>query len=220
MVADLPFGSYEVSDEQAIATAVRFVKEAGADAVKLERGDESAISRARAIVGAGIPVVGHVGLTPQSATSLGGYRAQGRTAESAMRITRGALGLQDAGCFCIVFEAVPTAVTADIMPRMTVPVIGIGAGPATDGQVLVFHDLLGIRDGAGAKFVRRYADLQDAMNEGVTRYAEDVRNGSFPGVEHGYGIDQPELARFRALQNGLPGGAVTASPLIRPAQIG
>ncbi len=220
MVADLPFGSYEVSDEQAIATAVRFVKEAGADAVKLERGDQSAVSRARAIVGAGIPVVGHVGLTPQSATSLGGYRAQGRTAESAMRITRGALGLQDAGCFCIVFEAVPTAVTADIMPRMTVPVIGIGAGPATDGQVLVFHDLLGIRDGAGAKFVRRYADLQDAMNEGVARYAEDVRSGSFPGVEHGYGIDQTELARFRALQNGLPGGAVTTSPLIRPAQIG
>ena len=214
LVADLPFGSYEGSDEQAIATAVRFVKEAGADAVKLERGDDSSISRARAIVGAGIPVVGHVGLTPQSATSLGGYRAQGRTAESAMRIARGALGLQDAGCFCIVFEAVPTAVTAELMPRMTVPVIGIGAGPATDGQVLVFHDLLGIRDGAGAKFVRRYADLQDAMNEGVSQYAQEVRSGAFPSTEHGYGIDQSELARFRALQSGSLG----QNHLVRPAQ--
>ena len=186
-----------MSDEQAIATAVRFVKEAGADAVKLERGDASSISRARAIVGAGIPVVGHVGLTPQSATSLGGYRAQGRTADSALRIARGALGLQEAGCFSIVFEAVPSALTAELMPLMTVPIIGIGAGPATDGQVLVFHDLLGIREGVGAKFVRRYADLQDAMDDGVAEYAREVRTGVFPGPEHGYGIDEAELAKFR-----------------------
>ena len=197
LVADLPFGSYEVSDEQAIATAVRFIKEGGADAVKLERGDPSSISRARAIVGAGIPVVGHVGLTPQSATSLGGYRAQGRTAESAQKIAEGALGLQEAGCFCIVFEAVPSAVTAELMPRMTVPVIGIGAGPAADGQVLVFHDLLGIRAGNGAKFVRRYADLQDAMDDGVAQYAKEVRTRMFPAPEHGYGIDEAELQRFR-----------------------
>ena len=197
LVADLPFGSYEVSDEQAIATAIRFVKEAGADAVKLERGDASSISRARAIVGAGVPVVGHVGLTPQSATSLGGYRAQGRTADSAMRIARGAVGLQEAGCICIVFEAVPSALTAELMNLMTVPIIGIGAGPATDGQVLVFHDLLGIREGAGAKFVRRYADLQDAMDDGVAQYAKEVRGGVFPGPEHGYGIDEAELAKFR-----------------------
>jgi len=200
LVADLPFGSYEVSDEQAIATAVRFIKEGVADAVKLERGDPSSISRARAIVGAGIPVVGHVGLTPQSATSLGGYRAQGRTAESAQKIAAGALGLQEAGCFCIVFEAVPDAVTEELMPSMTVPVIGIGAGPATDGQVLVFHDLLGIRAGRGAKFVRRYADLQDAMDDGVAQYAKEVRMRMFPSPEHGYGIDAAELQRFREFQ--------------------
>lgn len=197
LVADLPFGSYEVSDGQAIATAIRFVKEAGADAVKLERGDASSISRAKAIVGAGVPVVGHVGLTPQSATSLGGYRAQGRSAESAMRIARGAVGLQEAGCMSIVFEAVPSALTVELMELMTIPVIGIGAGPATDGQVLVFHDLLGIREGAGAKFVRRYADLQDAMDDGVAQYAKEVRGRVFPGPEHGYGIDEAELAKFR-----------------------
>src|SRR6478736_1397621 len=200
LVAYLPFGSYEVSDEQAIATAIRFVKEAGADAVKLERGDVSSISRARAIVGAGVPVVGHVGLTPQSATALGGYRAQGRTAESALRIARGAVGLQQAGCFSIVFEAVPSALTVELMPQMTVPIIGIGAGPATDGQVLVFHDLLGIREGKGAKFVRRYADLLDAMADGIADYAREVREVSFPGPEHGYGIGEAELAKFRQLR--------------------
>src|SRR6476646_7654942 len=201
LVADLPFGSYEVSDEQAIATAVRFVKEAGADAVKLERGDDSSISRARAIVGAGVPVVGHVGLTPQSATSLGGYRAQGRTADSAVKIARGAVGLQQAGCFCIVFEAVPSALTEELMPLMEIPIIGIGAGPAADGQVLVFHDLLGIREGKGAKFVRRYADLLDAMADGIADYAREVRELSFPGPEHGYGIDEAELAKFRSRES-------------------
>src|SRR5664279_1139406 len=200
LVADLPFGSYEVSDEQAIATAVRFVKEAGADAVKLERGDPSSISRAKAVVGAGIPVVGHVGLTPQTAVSLGGYRAQGRTAESGRRIANGAIGLQEAGCFCIVFEAVPNALTVELMTRLTVPIIGIGAGPATDGQVLVFHDLLGIREGVGAKFVRRYADLLDAMADGIAEYAREVRAGEFPAAEHGYGMDEAELVRFRGLQ--------------------
>ncbi|HZM68588.1 MAG TPA: 3-methyl-2-oxobutanoate hydroxymethyltransferase [Nakamurella sp.] len=197
-VADLPFGSYEVSDEQAIATAVRFVKEAGADGVKLERGGPNSVSRARAVVGAGIPVMGHVGLTPQTATSLGGYRAQGRSAESALSIARGALDLQAAGCFGLVFEAVPSVLTQDLMQLIRIPVIGIGAGPATDGQVLVFHDLLGIRDGVGAKFVRRYADLQDAMNAGVARYAEQVRSGAFPAAEHGYGMDPAELDRYRA----------------------
>src|SRR5215204_6185605 len=141
LVGDLPFGSYEVSDEQAIATAQRFVKEAGCDAVKLERGGTS-VQRARAIAEAGIPVMGHVGLTPQTATALGGYRSQGRTAERALDVVRDALALQGAGCFSIVFEAVPSALTEAIMPRMEIPVIGIGAGAAADGQVLVFHDLL------------------------------------------------------------------------------
>ncbi len=141
------FGSYEVSDEQAVPTALRFVKEAGCDAVKLEGGGAVPVARARAIVGAGIPVMGHVGLTPQTSTALGGYRAQGRTADAAARIAREALALQDAGCFALVFEAMPSAVAAELMVRLDLPVIGIGAGPATDGQVLVFHDLLGIREG-------------------------------------------------------------------------
>ena len=124
--------------------------------------------------------MGHVGLTPQTATALGGYRAQGRTAESAMIIAQGARALQDAGCFSLVFEAIPSAVTDAVMPLISIPVIGIGAGPGTDGQVLVFHDLLGIREGTGAKFVRRYAELQQAMNSGVRAYADDVRSSTTP----------------------------------------
>ena len=155
LVGDLPFGSYEGSDELAIATAQRFVKEAGCDAVKLERGGTS-VQRARAIVDAGIPVMGHVGLTPQTATALGGYRAQGRNAERALGVARDALALEEAGCFSLVFEAIPAAVAAALMPRLEIPVIGIGAGPATDGQVLVFHDLLGIYDGHAPRFAKRY----------------------------------------------------------------
>src|ERR1700761_5282394 len=134
LVGDLPFGSYEASDEQAIATAQRFVKEAGCDAVKLERGGTS-VARARAIVGAGIPVMGHVGLTPQTATALGGYRAQGRTAGRALQVFHDAIALQEAGCFSIVFEAIPASVAAELMEHLEIPVIGIGAGGATDGQV-------------------------------------------------------------------------------------
>ncbi|MGI8592053.1 MAG: 3-methyl-2-oxobutanoate hydroxymethyltransferase [Nakamurella sp.] len=196
LVADLPFGSYEVSDQQAVATAVRFVKEAGADAVKLEGGGSMSVHRAAAIVAAGVPVMGHVGLTPQTATALGGYKAQGRSADSAMSIARGAFALQEAGCFSLVFEAVPNAVTAALMPRISIPVIGIGAGPDTDGQVLVFHDLLGIRAGHGARFVKRYADLQDEMNAGVAAYTADVRDRTYPAAEHGYSIDPIELAQF------------------------
>src|SRR5947209_1121007 len=133
MIGDLPFGSYEVSDEQAITTALRMVKEAGAEAVKLEGGGEASVSRARAIVGAGMPVMGHVGLTPQSSTALGGWKAQGRTAGAAARIASEALALQDAGCFALVFEAIPSAVSEELMPLIHIPVIGIGAGPATDG---------------------------------------------------------------------------------------
>ena len=197
LVGDLPFGSYEISDEQAITTAMRFVKEAGCDAVKLEGGGASSVARARAIAGAGIPVMGHVGLTPQTSTALGGYKAQGRNADDAERIALEALALQDAGCFSIVFEAVPSALTAALMPRMHIPVIGIGAGPAADGQVLVFHDLLGIREGLGARFVKRYANLLDEMIAGVASYAHDVRDRSYPAPEHGYSIDADELAELR-----------------------
>jgi 3-methyl-2-oxobutanoate hydroxymethyltransferase len=198
MVADLPFGSYEVSDEQAVQTAFRFVKEAGADAVKLEGGGEVSVARARAIVQAGIPVMGHVGLTPQTSTALGGYRAQGRTAEAAAEVARQALALQAVGCFSVVFEAVPSAVAEAVMPKMDALVIGIGAGPSTDGQVLVFHDLLGIREGRGARFVQRYADILDEMVAGVAAYAADVRGHRYPRPDHGYSIPDEELAAFKA----------------------
>jgi 3-methyl-2-oxobutanoate hydroxymethyltransferase len=197
LVADLPFGSYEASDEQAIATAQRFVKEAGADAVKLEGGGIM-VQRAAAIVGAGIPVMGHVGLTPQTSTALGGYRAQGRTAEAALKVARESLALQEAGCFSIVWEAIPSAVAEELMDRMHIPVIGIGAGGATDGQVLVFHDLLGIREGVGARFVKRYGDLLDEMVRGVSAYADDVRAHRYPEADHTYSIDPGELSEFRA----------------------
>ena len=197
MIGDLPFGSYEVSDEQAITTSMRMVKEAGCDAVKLEGGGPGSLSRARAIVNAGIPVMGHVGLTPQTSTALGGWKAQGRTAEAAARIAAEAVALQEAGCFALVFEAIPSAVTDELMPLIEIPVIGIGAGPATDGQVLVFHDLLGIRDGLGPRFVKRYANLQEDMNAGVAAYAEDVRARRYPGREHTYSIDPEQLAELR-----------------------
>ena len=198
LVGDLPFGSYEVSDEQAVETAQRFVKEAGCDAVKLERGGTS-VQRARAIADAGIPVMGHVGLTPQTATALGGYRSQGRTAERALDVVRDAVALQEAGCFSIVFEAVPSALTELLMPRMEIPVIGIGAGGATDGQVLVFHDLLGIYDGHAARFVKRYADIRDEMIAGVSAFAEDVRARRYPEEEHGYTMAPDEIERLQEL---------------------
>jgi 3-methyl-2-oxobutanoate hydroxymethyltransferase len=207
LVGDLPFGSYQRSDEQAIETATRFVKEAQCDAVKIEMAGipgaladkRESISRARSIVAAGIPVMGHVGLTPQSSTALGGHRAQGRTARGAVQVADDALALQEAGCFAIVFEAIPAAVTETIMGKMNVPVIGIGAGPATDGQVLVFHDLLGIYDGPTARFVKQFAQIKRAMVEGVTSYAEAIRERRYPAEEHCYSIDPDELERFREI---------------------
>jgi 3-methyl-2-oxobutanoate hydroxymethyltransferase len=203
LVGDLPFGSYEASDPLAVATAQRFVKEAGCDAVKLEGGGASA-ERARAIVRAGVPVMGHVGLTPQTATMLGGYRAQGRTAARARQVADDALALQDAGCFAIVFEAIPAQVTDEIMPHMGIPVIGIGAGPSTDGQVLVLHDLLAIHDDFQPKFAKRFANVKAEMLRGVTDYAEEVRTRQFPGPEHTYGIAPEELERLRAELRDVP----------------
>ncbi|PKQ24163.1 MAG: 3-methyl-2-oxobutanoate hydroxymethyltransferase [Actinobacteria bacterium HGW-Actinobacteria-5] len=197
LVADLPFGSYEASDLDAVHTAQRFVKEGGAEAVKLERGG-SIVDRARAIVRAGIPVVGHVGLTPQAATAMGGYRAQGRTAEQAAQLIRDALELESAGCFAIVVEAVPAEVTALLAARLDCLTIGIGAGAATDGQVLVWHDLLGITEGHLARFVRSFADLRSGMVEGLTAYAGAVRAREFPQPEHTYPIEATELDDLRA----------------------
>lgn len=198
LVGDLPFGSYEASDELALATAQRFIKEAGVDLVKIERGGTT-VDRARALVNAGIPVVGHVGLTPQTATSLGGYRAQGRTADAALAVIDDALALQDAGVSLLVIEAVPSEVTAALAPLLRIPLIGIGAGADADGQVLVFHDLLGIYAGPVAKFVKRYADVRGASVAGVAAYAGEVRDGVYPGPEHGYGMPEPEASRLHEL---------------------
>jgi 3-methyl-2-oxobutanoate hydroxymethyltransferase len=195
LVGDMPFGSYETSNEHAVQNAQRFVKEAGCDAVKLERGGPS-VDRARAIIRAGIPVMGHVGLTPQTATALGGFKAQGKTAEQAERLAEEALALQAIGCFAIVFEAVPAGVTEALMPRLEIPVIGIGAGNSTDGQVLVWHDLLGIYGGHKPKFVKRFAELRQEMLAGVGAYTEQVRSRTFPSEEYSYSIDPEELAEL------------------------
>ncbi len=198
LVGDLPFGSYEVSDEQAVRTAQRFIKEAGCDAVKLERGGTS-VQRAKAIVDSGIPVMGHIGLTPQTATALGGYKSQGRDAARARELVTDAEGLEAAGCFSLVFEAIPSQLTEVLMGRLSLPVIGIGAGPSTDGQVLVFHDLLGMYAGHAAKFVKRYAEIRSQMIDGVTAYASDVRNRQYPRAEHEYKMPHEEVGKLREL---------------------
>jgi 3-methyl-2-oxobutanoate hydroxymethyltransferase len=198
VVGDLPFGSYQVSDEQAVETAIRFVKEAGADVVKLE-GAGSSVSRARSIIEAGIPVMGHVGLTPQSATALGGFRTQGKTADQALRLVSDAHALEDAGCFALVLEAVPAAVAARITEALTIPTIGIGAGAACDGQVLVYHDLLGLTEGHLPRFVKRYANLSAEIRDALAAYAAEVRSGAFPDEEHSYSMDEAERDRFEQL---------------------
>ena len=195
VVADLPFGSFQVSDEEAVRNAIRFLKEAGADAVKLE-GAGATLSRVRALVGAGIPVMGHIGLTPQSATMLGGFKAQGRTAARAVQLYEDALSLEEAGCFAIVLEAVPEPVAAQITASLTVPTIGIGAGPACDGQVLVWHDLLGLYEGRPPRFVRQYADLAAQILRAVSAYVADVRERRFPEEQHTYSMPEDELALF------------------------
>jgi 3-methyl-2-oxobutanoate hydroxymethyltransferase len=197
VVADMPFGSFQVSDTEAVANAIRFVKEAGADAVKLE-GAGPSLSRVQSIVGAGIPVMGHIGLTPQSATALGGFKAQGRTAEQARRLVDDARSLEAAGCFSLVLEAVPVPVAEEITKRLTIPTIGIGAGAVTDGQVLVWHDLLGLYDGRSPRFVKRYADLATTIRDAVSAYADDVREGRFPEEVHTYGMTDEERDAFRA----------------------
>jgi len=203
VVGDLPFGSYEISDEQAVGSAIRMVKEGGADLVKLEGAGRMA-SRVRAIADSNIAVVGHVGLTPQSATRLGGFRAQGRSAESALALLDAARSLEQAGAVAIVLEAVPAPVAAAITERLDVPTIGIGAGEACDGQVLVWHDLLGLYAGATPRFVRRYAELALEIADALGRYVADVRSGSFPEPRHTYAIADEELARFAAALASAP----------------
>jgi 3-methyl-2-oxobutanoate hydroxymethyltransferase len=197
VVADMPFGSFQVSDEDTVRNAIRFVKEAGADAVKLE-GAGLMLDRVRAIVGAGIPVMGHLGLTPQSATMLGGFKAQGRTAEKALRLLTDARALEAAGCFSLVLEAVPARVADHVTAALTIPTIGIGAGAGCDGQVLVWHDLLGLYEGRTARFVKRYADVGAVIREALEEYAADVREHRFPEEQHTYGMPDEELELLEA----------------------
>jgi 3-methyl-2-oxobutanoate hydroxymethyltransferase len=193
----MPFGSFQVSDEEAVRHAVRLVKEGGVSAVKLE-GAGPTLTRVAAIVRVGIPVMGHVGLTPQSAVALGGYRVQGRAARDAHRLRAEAIALESAGCFAIVLEAMPAIVAERITESLEIPTIGIGAGPACDGQVLVWHDLLGLNERRPARFVKRYADIGSEIQRALEAYAEDVRSGDFPTAEHTYTIPEDELALFDA----------------------
>jgi len=195
VIGDMPFGSYQVSDEDAVRNAIRFVKEAGADVVKLE-GAGASLSRIRAIVGAGIPVMGHIGLTPQSKTMLGGFRTQGKTTSEALALVDSARQLEEAGCFAVVLEAMPAPVAARITERLSIPTIGIGAGPGCDGQVLVYHDLLGLSEGHLPRFVKRYANLSREIRDALEAYADDVRSGRFPDDEHAYAMSEEEVVRF------------------------
>ncbi len=208
VVADMPFGSYQVSNAQAVEHAVRFVKEGRADAVKLERAGET-LARVAAIVDAGIAVVGHIGLTPQSAPLLGGYKPQGRTAAEARRLYEDARALESAGCAAIVLEAVPAPVAARITSSLRIPTIGIGSGAACDGQVLVWHDLLGITPGRTPRFVKRYADLGAAIAAALAAYVADVRAARFPEPQHTYPMDEAEMALF--LGGGEPDGPPPAA---------
>jgi 3-methyl-2-oxobutanoate hydroxymethyltransferase len=212
VLGDLPFMSYQVSDEDAVRNGGRFIKEAGADAVKLEGGGQS-VQRAAALTAAGIPVMGHIGLTPQTATFLGGHKAQGRQWQQAKALYDSAVALQAAGCFAIVLECVPEPVAAAITRRLTIPTIGIGSGAVTDGQVLVLHDLLDIRPDSDfmPKFVKQFAHIGAAMREGVAAYANEVRSRSYPAAEHTYAIDPDQLSAFEiAVEAGAGGDNVLA----------
>lgn len=182
LVGDMPFMSYQVDAPSALRNAGRFLQEGGMDAVKLE-GGRAVTAQVRAIVAAGIPVMGHIGLTPQSINALGGFRVQGKTAAEAKRLLDDALALEAAGCFSIVLESVPDRLAADITARLTVPTIGIGAGAATSGQVLVIHDVLGLFERFTPKFVRRYAELGATARAAIAQYGADVAARRFPGPE-------------------------------------
>ncbi len=185
VVADLPFGSYQAGPDQALATSMRMMKEGLAHAVKLEGGRRVAPS-VENIVGAGIPVMAHIGFTPQSEHALGGYRVQGRGEDAAQRMVDDALALQEAGAFALVMEMVPAPVAAQVTKALAIPTIGIGAGPDCDGQVLVWQDMMGLRTGKAPRFVKRYADLHAVMLGAAQAYAEDVRSGAFPAPEHSF----------------------------------
>jgi 3-methyl-2-oxobutanoate hydroxymethyltransferase len=185
VVADLPFGSYQASTTQALDNAARFMKDGGAQAVKLEGGMRVA-AQVEALVAAGIPVMAHIGLTPQSVNALGGYRVQGRGDEAAHRLVQDAKALEHAGAFAVVLEVVPSDLAAQVTKALHIPTIGIGAGPATDAQVLVWQDMAGLHGGKPAKFVKQFADVGAVLRDAATRYADEVRGGTYPAPEHEY----------------------------------
>jgi len=205
LVGDMPFLSYQISTAEAIANAGRFLKEAGMDAVKLEGGQEMAAT-ITAVISAGIPVMGHIGLTPQSVSRLGGYRIQGKTAVTAQKLLDDALALEEAGCFAIVLEAMPAPVASAISQRLRIPTIGIGAGPGCDGQVLVYHDMMGLFDRLQPRFVKRYAHLREIILHALTTYGDEVRSGDFPNEAHTYPMDTAEYDAFVAYLNKKEGG--------------
>jgi 3-methyl-2-oxobutanoate hydroxymethyltransferase len=195
LIADMPFLSYQVSDEKAIENAGRFIKEAGCDAVKLEGGSEFA-STVRAIVRAGIPVCAHIGLTPQTATMLSGFKVQGKDAESARRLIQSAKDLEEAGAFMIVFECIPDSLAARITEELKIPTIGIGAGKDCDGQVLVYHDVVGLFERFTPKFVKQYINLAPMIKEAIAQYKADVETGAFPGPEHSFAMNKKEAEKI------------------------
>jgi 3-methyl-2-oxobutanoate hydroxymethyltransferase len=194
LIGDMPFGSVQVSDAATVENAIRFVKEAGVDAVKIE-GAGPMVRRIGAVIDAGIPVVGHIGLTPQSVNQLGGYKPQGRTAAAATRLLDEAGALERSGCVAVVLEAIPQPVAASITRALTIPTIGIGAGVECDGQILVWHDLLGLSRKV-PKFVKQYADLGPAIVSAIRGYIADVQSGAFPDVSHTYAMPDEERERF------------------------
>jgi 3-methyl-2-oxobutanoate hydroxymethyltransferase len=195
VIGDMPFMSYQASNELAVLNAGRFIQESGVDGVKLEGGEEMA-DRVQAICRSGIPVMGHLGLTPQSVSALGGFKAQGRDAAGALKLINDAKLVEEAGAFSILLEAIPPEIGKIITQRAGIPIIGIGAGPHTDGQVLVVHDALGFFKGHKAKFVKQYCDLNDVIRKALQEYRQDVETGGYPAAEHCYGIDPVVLAEI------------------------
>lgn len=196
IIGDMPFMSYNTSEREAILNAGRFMKEGGADAVKLE-GGASVKEIVRAIVKAGIPVMGHIGLTPQTISMLGGFKVQGKDAQTAQRIIEDALLLEDAGAFSVLLEAIPAPIAKRITERLKIPTIGIGAGPYCDGQVLVVHDMLGLFDRFTPKFAKRYVNLSQEMLKAFETYREEVLQGIFPTDQHSFHIDEKELEKIK-----------------------
>lgn len=196
VVGDLPFLSYQVSVEQAVMNGGRLLKEGRAQAVKLE-GGARVVPQVKAMVEAGIPVQGHLGLTPQSAAQFGGFKVQGKTADAAKILIDDAMALAEAGCFSIVLEAIPSPIAAMITEAIPIPTIGIGAGPECDGQVLVIHDVLGLYDRFTPRFVKKYAKLTDEIEKAITQYREEVESGAFPGPEHSFVMKEEEMDRLK-----------------------